>query len=99
MMKNIIFRTQDEVEGLQKKVNDDLKAIIRTKKLMGDSCFTKEANDKIQAVHELDSILAFHYTPDGLNDYFKNCLCEKINHLVKGYVNYYLENRKHFSWE
>ena len=82
-MTTIKFQEQTQVENLQMKVTNDIKAVIATKRLFGGSCFSSDSEKKISALHGLNRILAFHFTPEELNTYFSSHNDELIN----GYVN------------
>lgn len=85
----IKFQEQTQVEDLQMKVTNDIKAVIATKRLLGGSCFSSDSEKKISALHGLNRILAFHYTPEDLNDYFTKHNNDK---LINGYVNNFLKS-------
>lgn len=89
MTTTIKFQEQTQVEDLQTKVTEDIKAVIATKRLFGGSCFSSDAEKKVSALHGLNRILAFHYTPEELNDYFTEHNNDK---LICGYVNNFLKS-------
>lgn len=90
-MTTIKFQEQTQVEDLQTKVTRDIKAVIATKRLFGGSCFSSDAEKKISALHGLNRILAFHYTPEELNTYFSS----HNDALISGYVNNFLSGYSH----
>ena len=90
-MTTLTFQKQTQIENLQTKVTNDIKAVIATKRLFGGSCFSSEVEKKISALHGLNRILAFHYTPQELNDYFT----EHNDELISGYVNNFLSGHSH----
>lgn len=88
----IKFQEQTQVEDLQMKVTGDIKTVITAKRLFGGSCFSSDAEKKISALHGLNRILAFHYTPEELNDYFSE---HNNDELISGYVNHFLSGHSH----
>lgn len=87
----IKFQKQIQIEDLQTKVTEDIKAVIATKRLLGGSCFSSNSEKKISALHGLNRILAFHYTPEELNAYFTSYNDE----LISDYVNHFLSGYSH----
>ena len=67
-MKIVKVTSKEELEKLEKIVNEKLELVKTVRDSFGGDCFTEEPEQKIKVLRNLNELLIFSVEPDDLNE-------------------------------
>ena len=67
-MKIVKVTSKEELEKLEKIVNEKLELVRKFSDSFGWDCFTEEVEQEINVLHKLEDLLIFSREPDDLNE-------------------------------